>query len=304
VTSEDDRLATLFHAAPDQRGLRAFVAVAETRSFSRAAERLYIAQPWLSKQIRKLEARIGLRLFERSSHHVELTHAAIVLLPLAKALLASVDAAAVGAKPQAVPGVLRLGAPSYMTYVGARVEAIKRFAAARPEVRIIVDGDTTAELVERLRQGRLDAAFLLAPIPMEGLKVLPLVEVPALLHIPEGHPLAAAESLTLDDLRGHRLATYRREVHPDAYDQTYGPLGAAGVRLVEMTGLVVYGIPEVAARLGILSVTSARSRARGAVVRAVVGLPPSPIVLAASADESTWSQEVRLLWDIAAELAV
>jgi DNA-binding transcriptional LysR family regulator len=308
VDDEVQRRAVLFHDAIDHGPLRVFVAVAEERSFSRAADRLYLAQPWLSTQVRSLEARIGLRLFERSSHHVELTPAARTLLPLAKDVLIAMDAAvaatvSAAAGTDAHPRALRLGAPSYTVFLRSRVEALERFEAARPASEIAIDSDSTSTLMTRLRDGRLDAAFLLTPIDSDGLRTLAFAQLPMLLQIPTDHPLAAHEAVELHQLARQRVATWRRDVHPDAFERTYGPIEAAGAELVPMEGLVVDGIAEAAAGLGLLSTASSWTRTTGTVLRPLHGVPPSTIVLAAAADEATWSDELRTFWAIATELA-
>lgn len=303
----DDRLAALFHSAIEHGVLRAFVAVAEERSFTRAAERLYLAQPWLSTQVRNLEARTGLKLFERSSHHVELTAAAQALLPLAKELLTSMDealSAAVASAQQSAPRMLRLGAPTYTVRLAARVQALAEFEAARPEVEIAIDSNTTAELDRRLRDGGLDAAFLVAPVPERGLRLMPFAHVAGHLQIPDAHPLAARERLRLRDLAGCEVATWRRDLHEAAWDRTFGPMRDAGAHLVPMEGLVVDGVAEAAASLGLICLSEHRSRAiPGVVWRPLDEIVATTIVLAAPADDMTWSDELRVFWEIAAGLA-
>lgn len=308
IGAADDRLPVVFHEATEHSALRVFVAVAEERSFSRAADRLYLAQPWLSTQVRNLEARIGLRLFERSSHHVELTAAAAALLPLAKDLLQSLDDAVAAAK-RAIgdappPGNLRLGAPTYTVFLTSRVQALERFEQARPAAEIAIDSDNTVELEHRLRRGRLDAAFLLAPICEDGLRVLPFARPPRQLQIPADHPLARLDVVGLADLTGHRVATWRPEVHVQAWERIFGPMRDAGAELVPMEGLVVDGIAEAAASLGLISLAGIETRPLAGVVRRPVeGLATATILLAAGADGEGWSDELRCFWAIAEELA-
>src|SRR3954449_12246279 len=144
------------------RHLRYFVTIAEEKSFTRAAERLWVAQPGLSTQIRRLEEELGVKLFERHTRGVDLTEAGMVFLERARAaLVAAEDARATGSDLESgLAGTLRLGLAT-----GARAQLVplllEHFAASRPDVEITVIESHGGTLLRDLRDGRLDA--LIAP---------------------------------------------------------------------------------------------------------------------------------------------
>jgi DNA-binding transcriptional LysR family regulator len=237
MSTDVDRLQWLFQEAVEYSSVRVFAAVAEDRSFSRAAERLHLA-PWLSTQVRNLEARMGLQLFERSPRHVELTVMAERLLPIARGVIATIEDAAAAAGTYGSTardrGVLRLGAPTYTIHLARRVQLLEAFADQHPEIEIAIDNDHTTELLPRLRSRRLDAALLLAPVDTDGLATIPFVRLVNRLQIPAGHPLAASSTITRAQLRGARIATWRAEVNPEAWEHQFGPLRDAGAILVPL----------------------------------------------------------------------
>src|SRR5271154_5792716 len=144
------------------RHLRYFVAVAEERSFTRAAERLWVAQPGLSTQIRRLESELGVRLFDRHARGGDLTDAGSLLLERARGALAAADVA--GATGEDVrtglSGTLRLGVSSGPSWSATPV-LLRQFTAGRPQLELTVMQGPGGALWRDLRDGRLDA--LIAP---------------------------------------------------------------------------------------------------------------------------------------------
>src|SRR4051794_23526775 len=140
------------------RHLRYYVAIAEERSFTRAAERLWIAQPGLSSQIRRLESELGVKLFERHTRGVDLTAAGEVFLQRARAVLAAAEAAqSVGRDiHEGRVGSIRLGIGAVMGWslVSSLLDA---FAHGSPAVDVAVVESQAGTLVRELRDGRLDA---------------------------------------------------------------------------------------------------------------------------------------------------
>ena len=302
----DDRLKWILQEAIEYSALRAFVAVAEERSFSRAADRLYLAQPWLSTQIRNLEARLGLQLFDRSPHHVELTLAAERLLPIAQTAVATIEDATATVSSSlrsGGAGHLRLGAPTYTIRLARRTQLIESFTTDHPHIQIAIDNDPTSQLLPRLRNGDLDAAFLLQPINTDDLTTMPFARVKRRLQIPAAHPLAASSTVTMTQLTGMRIATWRARLHPEAWEDIYGAMRDAGAILIPITGLVVDGIPEAASTLDLISLTTNETPPSPAVVLRAIDPPPtSQIVLAAPADRSTWPEELNAFWHAAESL--
>src|SRR3954451_2603636 len=142
------------------RHLRYFVAVAEERSITRAAEKLWIAQPGLSTQIRRLEAELGIRLFERHTRGVDLTESGELLLDRARVTLAAAEAARSTGRDLAagLVGSIRLGVATCAGW-SETPELLATFARDRPDVEVTVSESYAGTLVRDLRDGRLDAVI-------------------------------------------------------------------------------------------------------------------------------------------------
>lgn len=194
------------------RHLEHFVAVAEERSFTRAAERMHLVQSALSVSIRSLERELGGRLFDRSTHHVELTDAGRALLVEARTTLAAADAArdAVAAVHGGLRGSIRIGIMRSMTLIDLAT-MLTRYHQERPQVQIIPSAAQggSMELVSQVIDGRLDLAF--ASLPGDyppGLTVHPLATEPMLLACPDDHPLARHRTIPLTKLAGERFVDF------------------------------------------------------------------------------------------------
>ncbi|MBI5106833.1 MAG: LysR family transcriptional regulator [Solirubrobacterales bacterium] len=191
---------------PELRLIRYFVAVAEERNFTRAAERLHMAQPPLSAAIRQLEQQLDVRLLDRTPRTVALTPAGARLLELGRELLAHADevVAQVRAVEKAPAGLLRAGITPTARY-GLAPDLLAAWAAAAPGVMVRTREDTTGALARDVRQGRLDLALLFCPPPLEGLASAVVREEPAVLHARADHPLAARHAVSVADLAGETL---------------------------------------------------------------------------------------------------
>jgi DNA-binding transcriptional LysR family regulator len=185
------------------RELRYFVALAEELNFSRAAERLGMAQPPLSRAIRRLEGRLGVALVERSTRHVALTPAGAQLLRHARTALEAVAAAGRRARRAGqVPSRLQLAVkPSgEVGPLRALLRAYRASEEGLPEVEVTVCG--YGEPAALLRDGRADAALLRTPFEHPGLDHEPLVTEPRLAILSSGHRLARGGRLRRADLAG------------------------------------------------------------------------------------------------------
>ncbi|MEU2155273.1 LysR substrate-binding domain-containing protein [Streptomyces sp. NPDC019396] len=146
--------------------LQYFVAVAEARHFTRAAERVHVAQPSLSQQIRALEKELGAELFSRARGNIALTDAGEVLLPLARRILADADTARheVQELAQLRRGRVRLGAtPSVCT--GLLPDVLRAFHDRHPGIELLIDEGGSHDLVRELARGALDLALVVLPLP-------------------------------------------------------------------------------------------------------------------------------------------
>jgi len=193
---------------PDLRLIRYFVAVAEERNFTRAAERLHMAQPPLSTAIRQLERQLDVRLLDRTPREVRLTAAGELLLDRGRALLAHADEVidAVRAVEKAPSGLLRVGV-SPAARVGLAPQLLARWSAAAPGVMVHAGEATTGAMLRDVRQGRLDLALAFCPTreDLAGLDSVIARDEPAVVHVRDDHPLAARETLALADLAGETL---------------------------------------------------------------------------------------------------
>jgi DNA-binding transcriptional LysR family regulator len=186
----------------DMRKLRYFVAVAEEQHFGRAAQRLHIAQPVLSRQIRAFEHDLGVELFARDSRGTQLTSAGTQLLADARYLLAESRAIRDRMAGAAAP-VQRI---TIGVMPGLRATAaVRAFEDADPSRRAEVIQVGWSDQVHAVRQGRADIVYAREPFDRSGLGLLPLLEEPREVALHASDPLTAKESLRLEDLADRRL---------------------------------------------------------------------------------------------------
>jgi DNA-binding transcriptional LysR family regulator len=192
------------------RHLEHFLAVAEEGSFTRAAARIHLVQSALSVSIRSLERELSSRLFERTTHHVELTDAGRALLVEARRTLAAVDAArdAVAAVHGGVRGTVRVGIMHSLAPLIDLGNLLARYNRERPQVQIVPRAAQggSIELARQVTDGSLDLAFAALPggYP-QGLTVRPLASEPMSLACPPDHPFASRRVIPLAELDGVRF---------------------------------------------------------------------------------------------------
>lgn len=190
--------------------LRYACAVADTGSFSRAAERCQIAQPSLSQQILKLEEDLGARLFDRLGRSIRLTEAGEAFLPHARTVLERVEAAraSVTAQQTDLRGSVAVGViPTVAPYLMPAYAA--RFTATFPEAKLRIIEEMTPVLIEALRGLSIDLAILALPLRHKDLEMVTLRTEPVFAALPKDHPRAEAKSLSLKDLRGEPFVMLR-----------------------------------------------------------------------------------------------
>ena len=200
------------------RQLRSFVAVAEELHFRRAAERLHLAQPSVSQQIRTLEAELGVALFERNRRGAVLTPAGSALLGEARELLTRADRATALARATGAGerGRLRMSLTRSLTggVAGAIVAA---YRAEYPEVELVLSLGTTMLHVEQLHAGEIDVGFVRPPLEEPGLEELVLGREPMVCVLPRGHRLTRRTSVRPQDLRGEPLVWWPEAHGPGAW---------------------------------------------------------------------------------------
>ncbi|MFE9019874.1 LysR family transcriptional regulator [Streptomyces sp. NPDC007808] len=269
------------------RDLRYFVTVAEELHFTRAAERLYVSQPALSKQVRALERQLGTELLRRDPRGVTLTEAGAALLPYARRVLAawSEGAAALEAARAAARGTLVVGMSTSPGRGGLLPAIRSRFTAAHPDsvlrLRQVSWEDPTAGLAD----GGSDVAFVWLPLPdadRYGWTVV--AEEPRLVALPVTHPLASRAEIDFADLLDEPFL---------ALPESAGPLRDHWLALDERggraprVGAEVAGTEEtyeaLVAGLGVCLVAAGNAplvSLGGVVTRPVRGLSPSRYALA------------------------
>ena len=233
----------------DARPLRYFIAVAEEKSFSRAAAKLNVAQPSLSAQVRELERRLGFALFSRTSRRVELTREGDLFLPEAARMVAAARWMNRAARDLAA-NQLRIGAPLYTLQVPERVTLIEDFVARHPEATLQVSNAGPRRQFVDLRRGACDIAIIIGQVPENSARrflsdrshldqefalsfeTLTLVEKRAGLLVPAEHPLAALDPIPLAALAGWKVAVIDRRNGGSLIDTILPPLVAAGAELV------------------------------------------------------------------------
>jgi DNA-binding transcriptional LysR family regulator len=237
------------------RRLRYFVVLAQELSFTRAAERLHIAQPPLSMQIRALEQEVGARLFDRDRRSVFLTQAGKHLLARARDILAAVEAAKAEVRCAALGevGLLHLGYASSAMFTSSLTSAIKQFQIGFPQVVLTLHEMTSLDQLNGLHYRSLDAGILRkldVPIP-EGIRVEEWYRAPLVAALANDHPLAKKRAIGIGDLRDQPLIMYPRESGIGLYWQVLHLCTTAGFQprvvrevqaLTTIIGLVDAGV--------------------------------------------------------------
>jgi DNA-binding transcriptional LysR family regulator len=212
------------------RHLRYFVAVAEDLHFRRAAERLHVAQPAVSEQIRKLELELGVQLFERTQRAVSLTEPGAALLEEARRVLRQADIAICAARSARDESTSRLRLGYLADSLPAAVpRALRRLAHAVPRPDIELDADDGYRLVEDLRRGLFDAVVTSLPAPVKGLRVTPLGHQHAMAAVPAGHPQAISTTIVLEWSARERLIVLPRAANPAFHGAVLAMCTAAGL---------------------------------------------------------------------------
>ncbi|HDU4013749.1 LysR family transcriptional regulator [Klebsiella variicola] len=212
----------------DIRLLRAFAVVAEENNISRAAQRLFISQPPLSRHMRQLEAQLGVTLFQRHSKGLILTDAGREVLEIIRPMLAlqARTLAALSELSVHSPQPLRLGlTTAFEQGIFAAVES----ALSKHTRTLHITRHASPALAQQVRKGKLDAALVALPLNTEGLHLHPLpYQEPLIAALPASWPEAASPALTLRALNHRPLFWFKRERNPDFFDYTRRIFDRAG----------------------------------------------------------------------------
>jgi LysR family transcriptional regulator, benzoate and cis,cis-muconate-responsive activator of ben and cat genes len=212
------------------RQLRYFVAVAEAGNISRAAKKIFLTQPALSRQIKALEDEIGLCLLERQAHSIRLTPVGETLLGEARDLLRHAEQALERARAAGQGPRLRVGyAPSLAA--GLLSAAVENFTQAHPKARVELFDLSTAEMLAGLESDRIDVALTVGEERgTRGLKWIPVVRAPWQLAVRRGHPLARRPRVTPAEVARESILIFCRRDYPEYWVLIAGWLRAAGQR--------------------------------------------------------------------------
>ena len=258
------------------RHLRYFVGVGEEQHFGRAAERLHIAQPALSRQIQDLENEIGFPLFDRLPRGVRLSAAGKLFLEDARRILGEVQEARRRAERVASgkAGTLRVGFVEAISWHGVVPESFRRFRQKRPDAELTPVPMLSIEQVEAVRSGRLDAGFIVSMDALDKEFDQRLVaQHKVVLAAPKGHPLTKQARLQLRDLNDVPFVWLSRRINPAAYDRLMDACFRGGLkspRVVQEGYDHATMLSLVACRLGVALVSDS---ARWQCPRGVVLLP-------------------------------
>ncbi|MBB3228801.1 DNA-binding transcriptional LysR family regulator [Luteibacter sp. Sphag1AF] len=243
----------------DLRQLRYFVEVADTLSFTQAAQRLHISQPPLSQQILSLEADLGVRLFDRTKRRVALTEPGRIFLIEARAILSRADAARtiVSEAAAGFTGHLRLAYSVSVSFHPALPETLLRFTQAAPGVSVQLGEMYTGPQYDALLSGQIDVGLLRAEPSGIGnarqLNVEVIDREPLVVAMPAGHRLAQRPSLRMSELAGERFVAQPRSLAATLYDRLMLLTSKARFRpnIRQEAQQVTSLLPLVAAGLGL-----------------------------------------------------
>ncbi|NKF24278.1 LysR substrate-binding domain-containing protein [Solimonas marina] len=264
----------------DLNQLRCFVTVAEELHFSRAAERLHMTQPPLSRQIQLLEHAIGAALFVRNNRVVRLTPAGRTLLPEARTILRLAENASLSARrvSRGEAGVVSVGftaAAGYEFLPGA----IARWREEAPDIELRLKEMVSGQQLEALDAGRLDFGLLRPPVTRDGMRSKRVVRETLVAAFPANHPLASSESLTLKSFDRQPFVMYAPDEARYFYDLVARIFSRVDVNPLygQHVSQVHSVLALVRAGLGVALVPHAATSLRyeGIIFRDVAGLSPA-----------------------------
>lgn len=263
------------------RHFRYAVAVADSLHFGHAAERLHISQPPLSQQIRQLEDELGVKLFHRTKRHVQLTEAGRLFVEEARLLLAQAEHAAMVAK-RAGHGelgqltVAAAGAADSQVFV----DIFRLFAKRHPGVRVTLRNMSTVQQVDALREGRIHAGFVVAPVDDPALVTETVMHWPIVIALPRGHALAACAQVPLKALAAEAHIMFARHLGPQFFDAIVHACRQVGFTLnvTHEVDNLQSGCALVAAGLGVCFIPAGMQEGRSGAVQVKPVDPPLPDV--------------------------
>jgi DNA-binding transcriptional LysR family regulator len=200
------------------RHLRFVVTLAEELHFGKAAARLNISQPPLSRQIRQLEEELGVNLFRRTRRRVEVTEAGNAFVFRARQILADTKQAELAAKASLDRSKLSIGFVSTTGGIGILPGVLQAFHEQYPTVQVALRDLSSADQIRALRAGNIQIGFLSSPVNDPAIAVEVILREPLVLALSAKNPLSRRRQVPLTALAGESLIFLRRDVYPDYYD--------------------------------------------------------------------------------------
>jgi DNA-binding transcriptional LysR family regulator len=273
------------------RHLRYFLTIAEERHFSRAAQRLHMTQPPLSRQIQELEEELGFALFERSRRQVELTPAGEVFLDHVRRVFDALDLAVHQARRASVGefGRIVVGYISSLAYSGL-TEVIRAFHERFPRVELNLREMSPQAQIEALKEGRIDVGLVRGEVDDASLAAECLRREPLVVALPAGHALAERKRIPLALLAHEPFIIFPRQRGPAFFDQIMGLCREAGFvpRIAqEAPQLDILSLVAAGFGVAIMPASIRHAGRKGFAIRPIVGSPSTDLRIAWRADDAS-----------------
>jgi DNA-binding transcriptional LysR family regulator len=282
------------------RHLRYFVAVAEEENITRAAVRLHVSQPGLSRQVRDLENELGFALLERGARTVRLTEAGRVFASEARAVLERAEQGIKTARALAIGGMTGDIQIAYSPSLTVQIlpKAMRQFQNACPRVRVHLYDLSTEEMVAQLLEGKLDLTLGVQPCgkALRSLRFVELAQYPLCLAVAPTHPLANGSKVNVAELPSESLIGYSRKEYPEYHDQIEALFRAHArtLRIASEHESVMSLMAEVETGHGVALVPSCLAALAGHRLKLLPLNPPgAPVVVGATVRAGTTTAAVE-----------
>jgi DNA-binding transcriptional LysR family regulator len=277
----------------DIKPLRYFVTLAETRHFGRAAARLNLSQPPLSRQLAALEASLGVTLIERSPRSVTLTAAGERFYADAKAILAAVEQAVSNAQAAAHGDAGKLSIGFTMCSAYSVVPGYARvFGVAYPEVALNLREVVSNDLAAQVLAGQIDAAIMFPNVPDKGLVMRTILREPLCVALSRSHPRARARRLKIGQLAGEPFVLASEEVAPSLRAAILDHCRSGGfepdIRFEVQLQQTVLSLVDEGVGVALVPSSMRKAQLAGVVFRPLVDAPQ--IAIRVSRDFSNWRE--------------